>query len=592
MFDSRFDSMPDGNSSNLPSLGQLLKLDELQAGQPEILTGLSQLRRIVRGVRGVHISEIASVGELVERDELVLTTGVALGESTDDLEHSVKTLVNCQAAGLVVKLSARFLDLPQALIDACDAAALPLIALRREVSLVRIAEAMCTTITDGQIAVLQMAASAHSTFTQLAVQGASVTKIVEELALMCECPAVFENLRHQVLAFGAAQLPVEDLLHQWEARSRTTALAGADPTWDRNWLDIPVEVRGQALGRLIILPVGQATVSQQVALERAATALVLNQMLEQNNVTLERQAHRSAVVDIINHRFRSLAEIDARVAALGFPSQGRIFLPVLVDIAGSTYRDSLARDGAAEMIAAAIRRIGVTALIGNLDDLRVAILLSLAPSENLEKVLLRVSEALGAQFTSAKPGPRFLIGTGPSAGNLIEVSQAFIEADYVLSAAHVSSVDRPYYDYRDIGIRALLHVLRAEPYVQSFVERTLGPLLDYDYRNKSDLIGILQAFLEHNGNKSIAADSTHVSRHTFYRRLATAQRILGTDLDSAETRTSVHAAILALESQRSAVGFAPRGSRSVQAEAQRIDVPTWTRAVGHGRGASDQTRAV
>ena len=44
--------------------------------------------------------------------------------------------------------------------------------------------------------------------------------------------------------------------------------------------------------------------------------------------------------------------------------------------------------------------------------------------------------------------------------------------------------------------------------------------------------------------------NSHLARPTFYERLRRIERILGTDLRSAESRTSLHVALLALEAAR------------------------------------------
>ena len=60
-------------------------------------------------------------------------------------------------------------------------------------------------------------------------------------------------------------------------------------------------------------------------------------------------------------------------------------------------------------------------------------------------------------------------------------------------------------------------------------------------------IGVLAAFLATGGNKAAAARNSHLARPTFYERLHRIEAILGTDLSSAESRTSLHVALLALD---------------------------------------------
>ncbi len=110
----------------------------------------------------------------------------------------------------------------------------------------------------------------------------------------------------------------------------------------------------------------------------------------------------------------------------------------------------------------------------------------------------------------------------------------------------------PFYRLADLRLRGLLHLLRDDPRVQTFVERELGPLLAAE--PDSSLLDVLAAYLAAGGNKAVAAKNAHLARPTFYQRLRRIERILGADLGSAESRTSLHVALLALEAARAGSG--------------------------------------
>jgi purine catabolism regulator len=61
---------------------------------------------------------------------------------------------------------------------------------------------------------------------------------------------------------------------------------------------------------------------------------------------------------------------------------------------------------------------------------------------------------------------------------------------------------------------------------------------------------VLAAYQAAGGNKAEAAKASHLARPTFYERLHRIERILGTDLSSAESRASLHVAVLALDAAR------------------------------------------
>ena len=146
-----------------------------------------------------------------------------------------------------------------------------------------------------------------------------------------------------------------------------------------------------------------------------------------------------------------------------------------------------------------------------------------------------------------------MIGVGAAAGSIRDVRRSFLEASQVADVAaerpgewFPGSQDRPaFYRLADLRLRGLLHLLRDDPRVQTFVERELGPLLAAE--PDTSLLDVLAAYLAAGGNKAEAAKHAHLARPTFYERLRRIERILGTDLGSAESRTSLHVALLALE---------------------------------------------
>ena len=79
------------------------------------------------------------------------------------------------------------------------------------------------------------------------------------------------------------------------------------------------------------------------------------------------------------------------------------------------------------------------------------------------------------------------------------------------------------------------------------MDRELGPLREYDTAHGTDLIGVLAAYLAAGGNKAEAAARAHLARPTLYERLRHIERILGVSLDAAESRTSLHVALLILQ---------------------------------------------
>lgn len=533
----------------LPLVRDVLALPVLAVGLPRVDAGE---RGLDAPVRWLHVSELPDIAGLLAGGELILTTGIALPETDDDLRAYADTLAAAGAAGLVVELGRRYRELPTALVRACQKHHLPLISLHRELRFVKVTQAVHSLIVEEQIRALRASESAHQVFTRLCVEGASAAAIVHEAARLSGCAVVFENLVHQVMAHDAGERALDDVLRDWSTRSRAARSSGhSDVCGPEGWLVATVEARGEVWGRLVLLPDGVPTAHQRMVLERAATALTLNRLLEQQQDPMELQAHRTTLAAIIDRRFESADDIHARTAALGVPTARRELVAVVVELSADRAHQPHARprDLEAELVAAALRSADVKALVASLRPGRVGVLLPL-PNEGDGSLLLdRVAQQVLAKADSAKVG-RPVIGVGSPVRDLDAVRRSFAEASHAAEASQGSSELKPYYELPDVQLRGLLYVLGGDPRLQAFVERTLGPLLEHDARHGTDLLEALRGYLAHGRNKSAAADAAHLSRQAFYQRLTTIEKVLAVDLDSAEACTSLHAAVMAFEALR------------------------------------------
>lgn len=548
----------EGSHSNmshvLPTVEQVLALPVLQRGDPEVTTGSTGLQS---RVRWVHVSELFDIAYLLRGGELILTTGIALPTEPKELARYIDDLAGAAASGLVIELGRKFTTLPAALVARARRRGLPLIALHQEVRFVAVTEAVHTLIVNAQLELLRASELAHATFTDLSVEGASAAAIVEQVAQMAGRPVVLENLAHQVLAFHAGAAGSEDLLHDWEQRSRLrrTTERTELSEGDESWLITIVGARGEQWGRLVMPLGGPPTPYERMLLERGATALALNRLVDRDRETLERQTHRTLITQIRDRQYSSAAEVYVRAQALGVPLADRLLTGVIVRVSRKEPDDNIEAEARkrddAEQVARAVRAAGVSALVGTFTASDVGVLVALAPDESQERALTDLARAVHLQFAKSSPATSARVSVGSTVMSVHDVRRSFREAEHVAEAAHGSSSDKLYYQLPDVRIRGLLHILRDDPRMQTFVERELGPLLAHDEREGSALVEALRAYLAHGRNKSAAADAIHVSRPAFYQRLARIEQILDVDLDAVDSCLSLHVALLALDSIRS-----------------------------------------
>jgi purine catabolism regulator len=551
----------------LPTVGDLLGLDVIRRGSPRVVAGSSGLSA---RVRWVHVLELADAAHLLQGGELVLTTGVALPAEPALLARYALDLAAAGVSALAVELGRRYVGaLPGVLVRAAADSGLTLIAFEREVPFVEITEAVHARIIDAQLEELRASERLHEVFTELSVAGASPDEIVRQAATLAGRPVILADLSHQVLACEPGSADPARLLAGFARRSRAlsalrrTASSPGRTAYDEasGWLFTPVGARGEDWGRVILVCDGPPAGTDTVLIERAAATLALGRLLTRHAESLDRQAHRTLITGIISQAHADPAEAAVRARALGVPVDGRQLIAMVLrlrDPSGSGVLGVSAHArvlDVADAAAAACRAERIPSLVGTLDDARAGAMLSLSPRADQDRVLgglaARITERLGASLDG------LVIGVGATAGLIRDVRRSFLEASQVADVAAErpdgwragGGLDRPlFYRLADLRLRGLLHLLRDDPRVQTFVERELGPLLASE--PDTSLLDVLAAYLAAGGNKAAAAKSAHLARPTFYERLRRIERILGTDLDSAESRTSLHVALLALEASR------------------------------------------
>jgi purine catabolism regulator len=178
-------------------------------------------------------------------------------------------------------------------------------------------------------------------------------------------------------------------------------------------------------------------------------------------VSLERQHLVGVVV-----RFRDLVD-----AAAGAPA---------LDAAESVEATQARLRDLAEAVSDALRETSLHGLASALDDHTVGALIALRRPEDVEAALSAFAAALRRLRGS------LIIAAGSGVDSLREARRSLMEARQIGYAARHDSRDVPVFRLPHVGLAGLLHLLRDEPRVQTFVERELGPLLAYDAKHPKE----------------------------------------------------------------------------------------------------------
>ncbi|GAA2978415.1 PucR family transcriptional regulator [Actinokineospora diospyrosa] len=522
-----------------PTVADVLATPCVQVGRPRVRAGEENLDE---PVRWVHVSEITDVAGTLAGGELLLSTGIVATAPGTDLAAYVTTLAEAGVRGLIIELGRHLPALPEPLVRTARRLGFPLVELRRAVRFVEITEAVHARIVNVQHERLRFTQQVDAVFTTLTVEGARVEEVLDQASALGGHPVVLEDLAHHAIAFSGTTRAGE-LLRDWESRSRLAAAGGETAVaGPERWLCTPVGPRRGRWGRLVV-PMAVADPDHVTAvLERAAATLAITRMLQGGGRDVALDAHGGLLRDLLTGQVTDEQAVNARLRALGLRA-GRAYAVLVLGVPGDPSAD--ADQAVLDAAAATAREQGRAALTGVTAPGRVAVVFSCA-AETDEPAAVRSFLAAVATHPGL-PGATIAAAATPTT-RLTGLSAALEEATHVANAVAAAPgrvAEREVYRSRDLGARGLLWSLRADPRLHQFTELQLDPLLSH--RHEQDLLDLLRAYLATNGNVAVLARTLHLSRPAVYARLNRLSDVLGRDITDAETRLSLHLAVLAYD---------------------------------------------
>ncbi|HSO64433.1 MAG TPA: PucR family transcriptional regulator ligand-binding domain-containing protein, partial [Ornithinibacter sp.] len=373
----------------LPTLAEVLEMPLVRAGRVRVLAGEDALDR---AVHWVHPAELTDIAPLLRGGELVLTTGIALPEDPAGLATYATSLAGADAAGLLVELGRRWpSELPASLVEACRASGLPLVTLQHEVPFARIAQVLGERIVDARLAELQAVEHLHEVFTDLTLDDAGPTEVLEAVHRISGRTVVLEDEQHRVLDYVLAADTTGEWLDGWERRSRRVDVPGRTG-WDaaQEALVTAVGRPGRATGRLLLHASTAPPARFASLLERAAATIAVQRAQARDRDTLVRRTHLALVLGLLADP--TSPDLPRRCELAGLPVSRRTLVGVSVRPVSAPTAEVLAA------VIAAGHQLRLPLVAAGIDrDVRV--LLSMRPGDDQ----VAVTEALLARVGALAP---------------------------------------------------------------------------------------------------------------------------------------------------------------------------------------------
>lgn len=488
----------------------LLDLPLMEPARAEVVVGTDLDQR---AVRWIHTSEIYEISPLLKGGEVLLTTGLGLvGMPAGAMSGYARALARQGVAALVLELGRTFTRAPEELREVSAQHGLPLILLHGVVPFIEITEHVHPLLISNEVEQLRRVDQASAELNRTLLAGHGVKELMVTVHEVCRAPAGLYSLDDHLLAGD----DVKDISE--------TAM-------------IEVEV-GAGPWALLVVDTDDEPERRRLA-EMSATAIGICLSQTSQASPTRRVAGAELLRDIATGRYLSSAELTSRASAVGFAvREGSHALGIAVDL---TTHTSL-RSGLVATTEAARNTFGPS-LVAELDG-EVVVAAALRRGD-LRSRLADFADAIDAELRATVGGTLVRVTAGTPVDDVAGLARSVPSALEAAQLARKLTLGSRVVLGSDLGVYHLLSGVVADVDLERFVEEQLGPLLEQDARQASDLVLTLDAYLEAGLSKTAAAAALGIRRQTLYARLDRVARLLGgLDFADRQRRTALDLALV------------------------------------------------
>lgn len=175
-------------------VGDILTFEQL--GNIEVMAGASGLDRIVNWVT---ILEVLDELDLLEKGDLLVTTGYDLNQNLELQEQLIPILVKKELAGLAIQTGYYLHEIPPLILETADKLHFPVLKLPSTLSFNKLTQSILHQIISLQNHLLKYSEDIYHKFINIVLKNQGLTEIAETLAQLIKRPVQFINILYEPL---------------------------------------------------------------------------------------------------------------------------------------------------------------------------------------------------------------------------------------------------------------------------------------------------------------------------------------------------------------------------------------------------------
>ncbi len=480
---------------------------------------------IQRQVKWVHVVEVTSIKNLLNGNELILTTGLALKEESAFI-CLLKQLIQSEAAALCVELDTNISTIPPSVIQLAEQHDFPIIVFDEEVPFVSITQDIHSVLINQQYEMMKKLDDFAQVLNKRLLTVNHSQEILKLLHKELGVPVIFQ-LKEQEPQLHPPMRRSEELKvrSKYEEHFKSP---GSD------FASAKVILFDQEYAELFIFrddhPFGEY---ETLLLDRTSTALAQFLMRELYFNEKKRIEESKWIMSWLKGE-QSSERLEAYLRGLRMNFHGGVVC-VFSEMKGQEAQDFTYFNLVARSI---FEQQGFHALPEKDGDDLLFILLDTRKQMDWKNRLKTALEKIQSSHFLSK-GKDIVISIGKYQEEMMNIHLSFKTARESLLFRSKVRGNHRFFFFDDLHLYRLISIVNNNVDLWGMIEEYLSPIILYDAENEGSLLLTLKVFLSCQGSKQETAKKLFIVRQTLYHRLKKIEELLGKDYMSSDKRLAI-----------------------------------------------------
>jgi purine catabolism regulator len=490
-----------------------------------------------RFVKWVHVVEVASMRNLLNGNELILSTGVSWKDNTDLFVSMIKEFLEYNAAGLCIEMGTYMSEIPAEVIGIANDHHFPIIIFSEEVPFVQITQDIHSNIINQQYQKISDLENYSQNLNKRLLQIESYEDILQCIFAALDLQIIFhlKNFEYEFVP-EISQTEQIQIMNQLEA-------AKINPS--DHLASSPIILFGQEYAELFIYS-KDLKISEYdlLILDRTATALAQHLLREMYVEEKKRVEEFEWLYGWLEgeHGSEGISEYFAQNGIKTKTNEAVVLITKLI-----TLKEKITQDVTylKLLFRSVFEQNGFIVFSVEKSHELTFILVNNRTKRNFkDRIRLAIESIIDSEFIRKQSSAKIVIAAGSFIDNLIEVHKSYHTAKETQRIQQKMTNKANYYFYEDLHLYRLISQMSKHVNLEELAAEYLQPVIQYDQKYNGKLLETLKAYLECNGSKQEAASKLFIVRQTLYHRLQKLENILGKDFMEHEKRVAIEFMLL------------------------------------------------